>query len=231
MRVYPGTRVDSRTMLKRAPFVSAVAGLAILTVTTVTPVLAHAELVKSSPEADSTVTEVQAITLTFSEALDDSKSSFKLIGPDGTAIGTAGVVSRKTMMMSDVSIGPGTYTVKWTSAATDGHIERGKFTFTVAAAAATPAPATAPAATDTPVTTEAPAATDGPAATEAPVPTEAAAQAAGTEAPGAAAAVASSAPTDAPASSSGTDVLIPIVAGLAIVAVVGVLVLRRSRQA
>jgi methionine-rich copper-binding protein CopC len=216
-------------MLKRAPFVSVVAGMGLLLVSTVTPVLAHAELVKSDPAAGSTVTDVRAITLTFSEPLDASKSSFKLIGPDGTTIGSAGVVSPRTMMMPDVAIGPGRYTVRWTSAATDGHIERGKFTFTVAVPAVTPAPATVAPATDAPVATDAPAATDAPVATEAAVATEApATQAAATEAPSAAAASGS---TDSPASSSSTDVLIPIIAALALVAVVGALVLRRSRTA
>ncbi|MEO5918941.1 MAG: LPXTG cell wall anchor domain-containing protein, partial [Candidatus Limnocylindrales bacterium] len=96
---------------------------------------------------------------------------------------------------------------RWTAATADGHIERGTYTFTVAIA--TPVPAT-----------EAPAASE-PAST---VPTPEASS------------PASAAPSAAPAGSAGdtgsiADVLIPIVAGLALVGAGLVWFLRRRRAA
>jgi copper resistance protein C len=227
-------------MNRRAPILSAVMGLLLL-LAGAAPTLAHAELVSSNPGAGSTVTDVRTVTLKFSEALSADESSFKLVGPDGTTIGTGTVVSPRTMKLDGVSIGPGMYTVKWTSAATDGHIERGKFTFTVAdatAAPVTPPPTEAP-PTEAPATPDAP--SSEPVGTAAPsVTPPATAAPAGTDAPASIDAsgvtdVPSPAPTAAPAadpaSASGTDVLLPILGALVLVGIVGALVLRRSRRA
>ncbi len=217
--------VDSRPMNRRVPFFAVALGL-LLTAGSAIPVLAHAELVTSDPEAGSTVSDVTEVTLAFNEALKRSVSSFKLIGPDGTTIGTGTISSPRRMSLSGLSLGPGEHTVKWTAAGQDGHIDRAKFTFTVEASpeteppAATDAPAAAPAA-GVPVATATPASsTNAPTA----APTTSAPTAAPTAAP-------SAAPETAPASTSGTDVLLPIVGGLVIVGLVGALVLRRSRAA
>ena len=91
--------------------------------------LAHAELVASDP-ADGEVLDASPTTirLAFSENLDPAKSSFRLLGPDGAAIGTGDATAAKAMSLQPPPLSDGTYTIKWTSAsADDGDIERGQF--------------------------------------------------------------------------------------------------------
>jgi hypothetical protein len=98
---------------------------------------------------------------------------------------------------------PGEYEVRWAAFGDDGHLERGIFSFTVAAPAATPEPtATAdPTAGPTPQPTPEP--------TDAPLPSPAG-------------------PAD-PVATSGTDVLIPIVALLVVLGGLGLFLLRGRR--
>jgi hypothetical protein len=155
-------------------------------------VLAHAELVGSDP-ADKATLEAPPtqVALTFSEDLDPAKSSFKLLGPDGSTIGTGAATATRLMTLDGLSLAPGAYLVEWTSAsAADGDIDRGKITFTVATAPASASPTRNDVISPEPSTTPAPA-----------------------------------------SSSSGGDVLLPIVVALLVVAGIGAFVLRRSRGA
>ena len=134
------------------------------------------------------------------------------------------------MTLDGLTLAPGDYLIKWTSAsAEDGDIARGQLTFTVAEAPASveptasassgPEPSTEPtasAAAGTPTPTDAASLAPTPVASAAPSPV------APTPAP-------SAAPTE-PASST-SDVLLPIVVGLLLVAGIGAFVLRRSRGA
>jgi hypothetical protein len=172
-----------------------------------TPALGHVGLETSDPEAGTTVPDVDSVTLVFSEPLDEGASSFKLVAPDGRTVGTGAVAGSKQMLLDTVALEPGSYTVKWTAAGEDGHIERGKLSFTVAAA---PVTGTLPGTATTP----APGSGGGPAEASQPAAPAAAASAD----------VVAAAP-------SGTDVLVPIVAGLTVAGLVGFLVLRRSRTA
>jgi copper resistance protein C len=182
----------------------------LLALLVVTPVLGHADLESSDP-ADKAVldTSPTAITLSFSEGVDKAKSSFRLLGPDGSMIGTGAAAKDgdDTMTLDGLALGAGAYTIEWTSVADDGDILRGKLSFAVNAA--TPAPATA-----------------------SPTASAAAASASSTASATLVATPAPSPSADAaPASSSSTDVLLPIIVALALVAVVGALVLRRNRAA
>jgi methionine-rich copper-binding protein CopC len=178
----------------------------------VAPVFAHAELVSSDP-ADKAVldTPPTTIMLTFSEGVV-GKSSIKLVASDGSTVGTAGPAKDgdESMTLDGLALTPGTYTIEWTSVADDGDVQRGKLTFTVNEP--TPAPATPePTAAPTDAASAAPSA-----APATPAPT--------------------SEPTPAPSAettpaSSGADVLVPIVAALALVGVIGFVVLRRNRAA
>jgi hypothetical protein len=162
------------------------------------------------------------VTLTFSEDLDPAKSSFKLVTGAQT-IGTGGVVSGgdvRMMTLDGLVLTPGAYTIRWTSAATDGHIERGTFSFSVAEPVATPlASATAAPPTASPTgqatPSASPASVQSPAATAPPAVSPDASGATGSGGD--------------PASSTTGDVLIPIVAALVAVGGVGAFVLRRSR--
>ncbi len=183
-----------------------------------TVVTAHAELEKSTPQDGATVEGSPAeIFATYSEAMDPSGSSLKLIDEAATQLAEGGVDpdDAKRMSIDDVpSLVPGTYTVKSTTkSAEDGDIDRKEWSFTVVAAA-TPSPSPSPTPTPAPSATPAPSPTPAPSLT--PVP--------------------SAAPTPI-ASADGTntatgagDALLPIIAAIVIVAIVaGYLYSRRER--
>jgi methionine-rich copper-binding protein CopC len=173
------------------------------------PAFGHAELDTADP-ADKAIlqTPPTTITMTFTEDLDPSKSSFKLLAPDGSTVGTGGATAIRTMSLDNLELAPGAYQIKWTSAsAADGDIERGELTFTVAQ----PAASASVSPTQNDVASPSPSASSPAAATTAATP-------------------APSAAPSAPASST-SDVLLPIIVGLILVGVVGAFVLRRSRGA
>ncbi len=194
---------------------AAIAAGSLLALLLAAPVLGHAELTTSDPEDTAVLaTPPTVITLTFSEGLDQAKSSFKLNGPAGTV--GAGKPTRqggKVMTLDGLTLAPGAYSIAWTAAATDGHVERGKLSFSVSE----PTPA---------ATGPAPAASAAAPATEAPAPAAPA-----TETPASAAPATEAPSTEAPASASGTDVLIPIGVGLVLVTGLGGFLFSRSRRA
>jgi methionine-rich copper-binding protein CopC len=176
-------------------------------------VLAHAELETTTPDdgavVEGTPTEIVA---TFSEALDDGSSlSLRDAAGDEVARSEPDPDDPTRMVIADVpELAPGAYTVRWTASSDDGHLERDTWSFTVAVVL-TPSPTTAPTASATPAPSTAPTPTVAPTPSSAASPT------------------ASPAPGDGDPT-SGTDVLIPIIAGLAIVAIAGgVLLSRRGR--
>jgi hypothetical protein len=189
------------------------------------PALAHADIVSSTPVAGAILdTPPVAVELTFSEVLAARKSSFRLVGPEGE-IGTGSPTRAegKVMRLEGLALVPGEYTVKWTAASVDGHVERGTFRFTVSEPAASAAPTPAP--TDAaPTAPTAP--TDAP-ATDAPPTGEPATNPPAAASPAAASPAAD--PADpAPTAGSGMDVVLPIVAALLMVGVAGGWLLRRG---
>lgn len=179
-------------------------------------VLGHAELETSDPADGASVEGPFAgpIVITFSEDLE-AESSADLRDGAGRVAATAGIDGATISLTPDAPLAEGEYEVRWTAAADDGHIERGSFRFTVLAAA-TPEPTASP--TPTPEATASPTAEatatatpDGtpsaiPASSDGPVP---------------------SAAPDGSATSSGTDVLLPIVAAVVIVGALAAFLLRR----
>ena len=175
-------------------------------------VAAHAELEETVPAADATVegspTEVSA---TFSETLLADRSSLSLRDAEGAEVAEGGPdpEAPERLLISDLpDLAPGEYEASWAAAADDGHLERGTWTFTVIAAptpspSPTPSPTPAPSATATPSPTASP----SPAASVAPSP--------------------STSGGDSSQTASGTDVILPIVAALALVAIVGLYLLTR----
>jgi hypothetical protein len=174
------------------------------------PALAHAELDTADP-ADGAVldTPPTTITLTFTEGLDASKSSFRVVldGAD-VATGKADENGSETMEATGLDLAPGDYVIRWTSAAEDGHIERGRLTFTITEPTPAPPSPTAAASASGSV---APSPTASPTSAATPAPSPSA--------------------DTTPVASSGSDILLPIIAALAIVGVVAYLVLRRGRTA
>jgi methionine-rich copper-binding protein CopC len=191
----------------------------LLVVAVAAPALAHSELDTADPEDGAILdTPPTVVTLTFTEGLDASKSSIRVLGPDGATEVAEARPARdgaRRITADDLVLAPGEYVVRWTAAAEDGHIERGRVTFTVVEP--TPAPAT-PSPTPSPTGTAA----ASPSATPSPTPTPPVETPAPSPSP---------VPGDQSPAASSTDVLLPIVAALALVGVVGFLVLRRNRTA
>jgi methionine-rich copper-binding protein CopC len=172
-------------------------------------VTAHADLVRANPEDGEVVTApVTAVTGRYSEDLTDGS---RLVIKDGTGatVGTGDVDPenhRRMIARLAVALREGTFTVESTARSADGHVERTTWSFTVAVPAS-PSPT--------------PSASVGASPTAEPTVSEAAST---SESPGPSA---SPAPTD---TTSGTgDVLLPIIAALAIVAVGAGFLLNRSR--
>ncbi len=184
---------------------------------------AHAELVTPTPADGATVEgtppEIGGI---YSEPMTPDGSSLKLEDATGAVIATGGVVpGDDTKMAIDPvpELAPGTYTVaSTTTSAADGDIDRKKWTFTVTAASTAEPTPTAAATAAPPASAAPPSATAAPTAAPSAAPT-------------------SAAPTPAPSAdggsstSSGTDVLLPILAAVVILGVIGgFLYSRRDRS-
>jgi hypothetical protein len=172
---------------------------------------AHAELETVFPADGTTVTEAPTeIVMTFTEALDPAKSSIVLAEVGNPPLLSGGKVSAddpKRMTLAVPELPAGVYEIRWTSAsAEDGDLDRGTTHFTYA-----PPP---PAPTDDVSTPPSPSASPS-AATASPS--------------------ASASPSPSPSSSttptaSGTDVLLPIIAALVVIALFAAwLVRNRSR--
>lgn len=114
----------------------------------------HAELVASDPPDGGTLTTTPyTLTATFSEEIDAGQSSLVVESVAGAEI-ARGAVSPDypTLMTADLPLlEPGPYTVRWTSVTEDDQgVERGTFTFSVAAPGASATPAATPTPTAPP---------------------------------------------------------------------------------
>ena len=164
---------------------------------------AHSELVSSDPAAGETIGSVRdtPISVIFSETLK-AGSKADIIGPTGK-LGTATIDRYDDTMLvftPTAPLAPGAWSIDWTSIATDGDVLRGKIAFTVAAVA-TPSPS--------PTATAAPSATATAIATPSPSPAPS--------------------PPPSQVNSTGSDVLLPVIAAILAIVVLG-LVLLRSRR-
>ena len=172
---------------------------------------------RAIPADGETVTEpVTVLSGRYSEDLTGN-SNLRVLDASGATVATAGIDpdnARRMIARPDPPLVDGTYTVESTTvSAADGDIDRATWTFTVAIPA-TPAPSPTPAASPSEPTTSASPTTEATASqsaspTSAPTPT-------------------ASPDPGAPTSNTG-DVILPIVAALAIVAVGAGFLLSRSR--
>jgi methionine-rich copper-binding protein CopC len=172
-------------------------------------VAAHAELISTDPEAGSAVEGTpERIVAVFSEELEPDPSSIQLRDPAGDTVATGAVDpdDPTRLVITDVPVlEPGEYQIRWTAVGDDGHLERGRYSFTVVAAL-TPEPSPSPTPEPTvtaPPATEAP--TEAPTASPEPSPT----------------------PDDSDPAAGTTDVLLPILAVLVILGVLAAALLRR----
>lgn len=181
--------------------------LLVLALLTPTAVSAHAALDIATPPDGATVegtpTEVAG---TYTQDLVADGSSLQLRDATGAVIATGGVdpADVRRLVIADLpALAPGGYEVRSTTlSAEDGEVDRATWTFTVVAAP-TPVPTSTPAPTVEPSTASSVEPTAAPSAAPAPMPTGA----------------------------SDSDVVVPIIAGLAFVLIAGVVLLsRRGRS-
>ena len=207
-RPVTATRRPARRLLP-----ALVAGL-LLGLVAAGPALGHAELEQSMPEDGEVLTTPPTfVTLAFTEGLDADE---ELVPPRprtgrDVATGSASGDGETTMSATDLTLAPGRYVIRWTAVADDGHVERGRLTFTVEEP--TPSPSPHPAdrgrlRVGVRIAVRQPRSRRRP---PRPAPSPSA--------------------DTTPVASGGTDVLLPIIAALAIVGVVAYLVLRRGRTA
>jgi methionine-rich copper-binding protein CopC len=128
--------------------------------------MADSELETSTPADGVTVASPFAgpIMLAFTEPFGD-ESEAELLDAGGSRVASATTDPAGASMRFDLesALDPGDYVVRWTTLATDGHVARGSFGFTVAPPPPTPEPtptptpeasATAAPATSAPATPE-----------------------------------------------------------------------------
>jgi methionine-rich copper-binding protein CopC len=182
-------------------------------------VAAHAELVASAPaDGDEIVGNPPLINARYSENLDPSGSSLVLVDATGSRIAAGGVAASgqypKEMWIEDLpQLEPGVYTVKSTTkSAEDGDIDRATWSFTVMPVPSNPTPE------PTPVCTDQCAGQPSTPLSPSPSPSPTAAATSASAGPGS--------PT-----SSGSDVVLPIVAALAIITIGAGILLSRGRRA
>lgn len=141
-------------------------------------VSAHGTLITSTPMdqdiVDSTPVELVAV---FSEPIDPVLSHMELLHASGATLAQGGDApedqSATTMRMTPPVLAPGRYEVRWSVVTPDdGFLERGSFSFSVAAAGLTAMPAASPTPgrAATPATSRSPLPGSSPSATADPVP-------------------------------------------------------------
>jgi copper transport protein len=104
---------------------------------TVVPVLAHALLVRSIPEANAVLDRAPAqVELFFSETVDPAFSTIKVLDANGQPVDNGDTqvdpVDATHLIVSLRSLPDGIYTVSWKAlSATDGHVTLGSFPFAI----------------------------------------------------------------------------------------------------
>lgn len=183
----------------------------LLTLIAPVATLAHSELDKPTPADKSTVTTpVLQVSGTFTESIQVDGSKLLVKNASGATVAQGGVDpgDDKVMIASPTApLANGAYTVEWTTiSADDGDVARGTWTFSVAIVA-TPSPTSTPAASASAAPTAVPTATPTVAPTPAPSP--------------------SSSGGGSDTSGGGSDVILPIVIALIVLAAGAVYLLSR----
>jgi methionine-rich copper-binding protein CopC len=184
--------------------------------------LGHAELVATSPEAGSTITEQPLeITASFDEDLVIDQSDISLRNATGERIARGRVDPAEPAILRlapPPALPPGEYEVRWVAAANDGHIERGSFKFTLAPPTQpSPLPSPSPSAVPSNASSATPQSSTSPSPSSSPSPAASASSAP------------SPSPSPQPAPSDASSAVIPIVAALILLGLLALWLTRRRR--
>jgi methionine-rich copper-binding protein CopC len=108
---------------------------AIIALAVAVPLFAHMKILKTEPADGSTVTSSpKQVQVWFDETPDIKVTKMTLTGPGGAAkLGVPKLADKSIQAPVPGSLAGGAYTVDWTSAGDDGHVQKGQFKFTVKA--------------------------------------------------------------------------------------------------
>lgn len=102
---------------------------------TASPLWAHTKLLQQNPAANASVTAPAKVQLEFSEALEPAFSSIHLLTAQGEEVTLEKAVvdnaAPKTLSVAVPKLAPGSYTVKWSVVAKDGHRSKNSYSFSV----------------------------------------------------------------------------------------------------
>ena len=144
-------------LLKRPATVAAFLFVALAVLGTPALLFAHARLVRSSPAANARLTtRPTGLGLWFSEKPELQFTTVTLTDSAGKTIALGAPVATESMGLNvpvTTALPNGKYTVSWRTAAADGHVSSGTFSFVVDAAGSAPAAPGAPVAPATPTIT------------------------------------------------------------------------------
>ena len=197
---------------------------ALLLSLTVLPVSAHAELVSASPGPDEVVVGSPTEVVTeFNQDLNPSRTTIRVLDEAGEVVAQGGEpgAGPREWRLELPNLEPGSYEVRYTSfSAEDGELHRGRYSFTVEASASpTPTSSVSPSPTARPTGPASLAPSTSPTSSLAPSPTSTA-----TVSP-------SPVPSGVPGPGTGTgfdlSMALPIIVGLAVVAGLGLWLMRR----
>lgn len=115
---------------------AAIVGAALVAIGSPSVALAHVELASSTPADGATLTEAPGeVRLVFSGELNPDGSTLTVTDADGTVVGEGELdlaIADRNEVAGSVAINEGgTYTVTWSAASLDGHVEEGVLTFSV----------------------------------------------------------------------------------------------------
>lgn len=212
--------------MTRSSIAAALLAVALLSLSAL-PAIAHAELVSASPGPDEVVIgSPDELVAEFDQDLNPSRTSFRVRDDTRAIVAEGGQPgeSPREWQLDLPELAPGEYLVQYTSfSAEDGEIHRGDYSFTVEEAVASPTPPPLPSPTTraTAAASVAPSASPNPAASSTPAASPTPSISASPSA------VPSAGPGTDGGTSFDTSIVLPILVVLAVVAGLGLWLMRR----
>ncbi|WP_426448805.1 CopC domain-containing protein YobA [Siccibacter colletis] len=99
--------------------------------------LAHAHLTQQTPAANAAVSEApKALTLNFSEGVEQNFSKVVLLGPDDQPVATGKATlnasdDKQLLVPVNAPLKTGRYQVQWQVVSVDGHKTKGTYAFSI----------------------------------------------------------------------------------------------------